>query len=140
MKTIYYIIAVCAASFFMSTNVSAQYSRPYPDNRYQNNQQQSFYYYPQSNVYCSMATGQYIFYDRNGWLVSNRLPHRIRLRREPRFVVNHYGFDVWNDNRYHVMKFRDNGNRQPDMVYDRHNHDDHDDRYDDHRPDDRRHW
>lgn len=134
MKTIFYFLAVVAASVFVSVNASAQYHHRDYDDRYHYNAQQSFYYYPQSNVYYSTNTGQYIYFYRNSWVVANRLPHRIRIKREPRFAVTHDGFDVWNDNRYHVMKFRNNRYGAPDMVYDRQG------RYDDRRQDDNKGW
>ena len=126
MKAIFYSLAVAAVSFFISASASAQYHRDH-DDHYQrayddqcrDNRQQSFYYYPQSNVYYSFTTDKYIFFSHNAWVVSDRLPHYYRLKREPRFVVSHAGFDVWNENRYHVMKYSDHRRSQPDVAYDR---------------------
>ena len=126
MKTIFYFIAFFAASFFISAHASAQYGRPYNEPYYQQQNQcgnegrQSFYYYPQSNVYYNCVTNQYIYFDCNSWVVSDCLPHHIRLDREPYFVVNHNGSDVWNDNRFHVEKFRNYNYQQPDMAYEQH--------------------
>ncbi len=136
MKLVFYFIAVITATVFISANASAQYGRYGSNDHYRSNVPQAFYYYPQSNVYFSCATNQYIYNYRNAWLVSDHLPRRMRLdRREPRFVVNHYGFDVWNDNYRHVMQFRNYRHMQPDVAYnDRRNYND------DHRPHDGRGW
>ena len=116
MKTIFYLIALVAASFFITSSGFAQYRRGYNDG-YKNDTQQAFYYYPQSNVYFSLASDKYISLYRNAWLVSERAPRNIRRKKEPYVVVYHRGFDVWNDNRYHVLKYKDNRRWQPDMVY-----------------------
>lgn len=130
MKTILYSLAVVVSCFFMAVNASAQYGLPphcpppYPpsyNDDYRDGRMQSFYYYPQSNVYYNPAAGRYIFYSRNAWVVSDRLPYYYRVRREPRFVVYHNGFDVWNDNRMHCMKYRDYRRNAPDIAYDRNN-------------------
>ncbi len=116
MKTIFYLFAVAAASIFMHTNAFAQHHQPYK-NRQHYAKQQSFYYYPQSNVYYSCNQNKYIYSGRNGWIVSQRLPRYIRLKNEPRVIVNHYGFDVWNDNHFHVAQYRRYANRRPELVY-----------------------
>ena len=126
MKTIFYSLAVVMGSFFIMANASAQY-HPYPDDGYhrryndrcRDGREQSFYYFPQSNVYYSFSTGNYIFFDHNAWVVTQRLPHYYRLRSESRFVVYHNGFDVWNDNRFHCMKYHDYRRFSPDVAYDR---------------------
>ncbi len=135
MKTIFYTIVVVAAFVFTSNNASAQYDGAYNapyngnGNDCRDNHQQAFYYYPQSNVYFSFETRQYIFPFHGGWTTSYRLPRYIWLDNQPRFVVNHYGYDVWNENRFHVERFRNFGGPRPDMAYD------HDRRFD--RRDDR---
>lgn len=134
MKTIIYFLTVAAATCFIGVHASAQYHHRDYDNRCDNNAQQTFYYYPQSNVYYSTNSGQYIYFDRNSWVVADRLPRHIRIRREPRFAVTHSGFDVWNDNRYHAMKYRNYRYGAPDVVYDRPG------RFDNHRPDNGRSW
>ena len=125
MKTNFYFLAVVAAFVFMGNKASAQYGRewnaPYPqqENNYRDNRQQSFYYYPQSNVYFSFGTQQYIYPVDGNWITSYRLPRYIFLDNQPRFVVNHFGFDVWNENRFHVERFRNYGyDRRPDFGYD----------------------
>lgn len=149
MKTIFYTIVVVAAFILSSNKASAQYDRnwdaPYSQagNDFRDMRQQSFYYYPQSNVYYSFETRQYIYPFRGAWKISHRLPRHIWLDNQPRFVVNHYGFDVWNENRFHVEKFRNYGyNARPDLAYD---HDRRFDRRDDRfehrdRDDDNRGW
>lgn len=123
MKQIFYSAAFFAAIFLAGNSASAQYDHRWNDS-YNNgnascndNRQQSFYYYPQSNVYYSNNTQQYIFSYHGSWVVLNRLPRERRLRDEPRFVVNHDGFDVWNDNRFHVARFGDRRFGQPDFAY-----------------------
>ena len=123
MKQIFYFAAFMAVSFFVSNYASAQYDHRWNDAGQRGNQncndnrQQSFYYYPQSNVYYSINTQQYIYSYQGSWVVSNRLPHQWRLRDEPRFVVNHYGFDVWNENRFHAARFGTHRYGQPDVAY-----------------------
>ncbi len=153
MKTIFYTIVIVAAFVFTSNNASAQYdggyNAPYQQqgNDCRDNRQQSFYYYPQSNVYYSFETRQYIYPFQGAWTTSYRLPRYIWLDNQPRFVVNHYGFDVWNENRFHVERFRNYGGPRPDMAYDHdHRFDRHDDRFDrgddkfEHRDRDNRGW
>ena len=155
MKQIFYFLAFTAIAFVVSHQASAQnnqrwnytYSRGNGD--YRDACMQSFYYYPQSNVYFNVTTHQYVYPYRGSWVVSDRLPHQWRLRNEPRFVVNHYGSDVWNENRFHMARFRNYRYNQPDVAYappgDRHDYGDrydnnnrHDDRRDDDYRDDNR--
>lgn len=129
MKTIVYFLAVIVSSFFVVKNASAQYGPPPPpdayhrhyNDRYQNARMQAFYYYPQSNVYYNAVSDRYIFFSRNAWVVSDRLPRYYNIRREPSFVVYHNGFDVWNDNRQHCAKYRDIKRNAPDVAYNRGN-------------------
>ncbi len=123
MKTIFYFIVVVAAFVFISNNASAQYDQdgnaPYTQqgNDCHDNRQQSFYYYPQSNVYYSFGTQQYIYPFRGTWTVSYHLPRYIWLDNQPRFVVNHHGFDVWNENRFHAERFRNYDYSNRAMAY-----------------------
>ena len=123
MKKLFYLLLVCITVVVISTKVSAQ-RRHSGDYRMR---QQSFYYYPQSNVYYSFTSRQYIYPFKNSWVVSERLPRYICIDREPRAIVTHSGFDVWNDNRYHVYQFRGMHHEQPVIVYAP------DSRYNDHR-------
>ncbi len=146
MRTIFYTMVIVAAFVFTGNRASAQYNGgynspyPQPGNDYRNNSQQSFYYYPQSNVYYSFGTRQYIYPMNGTWTVSYHLPRYIWLDNQPRFVVNHYGFDVWNENCFHVERFRNYGGPRPDMAYDNHRRlDHHDDRFE-RRDRDHRDW
>ncbi len=132
MKTIIYSLAVAFSSFLVMETASAQYGtppqkdachRPY-DDRYHSAKKQSFYYYPKSNIYYNPAANRYIFYSRNAWVVSDRLPRYYRLRGEQCFVVYHNGFDVWNANRIHSSKYRNYRRNLPDVAYGRRNHND----------------
>lgn len=134
MKTIIYSFAFAAVTVFISVDASAQYQHRGYDDRCNNNDQQTFYYYPQSNVYYSTNSGQYIYFYRNSWVIADCLPHHIRIKKEPRFAIAHNGFDVWTDNRYHVMKYRNYRYDTPDIVYE------HRDRYNDRRSDNNRVW
>ena len=148
MKTIFYFAAFVAATVFISNNASAQYERdwnaPYPQqqNDCRDNSQQSFYYYPQSNVYYNIATQQYIFPFQGTWTVAYRLPRYIWLDNQPRYTVNYNGFDVWRENRFHAEKFRNYGYSRPDIAYDGDRRfDRHDERYEHHdREYDNRRW
>ncbi len=122
MKQIFYFLAFAAIGFCISQSASAQYDKHYDsyprhNNEYHNDRQQSFYFYPQSNVYYSFATGQYIYPYRGSWVVSDRVPRHWHLRNKPRFVVMHYGFDVWNENRFHLARFRTQQYGEPEIVY-----------------------
>lgn len=125
MKTIFYTIVIVAAFVFTSDNASAQYDGNYDapyaanGNDCRDMSQQSFYYYPQSNVYYSFNTRQYIYPVNGTWMVAYRLPRFIWLGNQPRFVVNHNGFNVWNENRFHAERFRNYGYApRRDMAYD----------------------
>jgi len=72
----------------------------YPQsNQYAN--QQSYYYYPDANVYYDPTYNDYMYNNGSAWLTVNVLPYNIRLGGLPRFMVYHRGPQVWLDNGYH---------------------------------------
>ncbi|HTB52789.1 MAG TPA: hypothetical protein VK718_08435 [Ferruginibacter sp.] len=70
-----------------------------PSNQYSD--QQSFYYYPDANVYYDPACNHYMYNDGANWLTVNVLPWNIRIGGLPRILVYHRGPQVWLDNRIH---------------------------------------
>lgn len=124
MKRIFYAMALLLTAFFTSTNASAQprYQVPYNQVRVE-----SFFFYPQSNVYYSFRTRQYIYPSHGRWQIANHLPNYIRVGREDRITVEHRGFDVWTDNARHQYTYSRRYQTPPAIVYnpdrryDRHN-------------------
>ena len=104
MKRVFYVMCLLLAVGFSTSRASAQppceRQGPYNQVRYE-----SFFYYPQSNVYYSFSTRQYIYPSHGSWLVAYRLPHHMRIGREYRVKVEHRGFDVWNDNGRHQYAY-----------------------------------
>ena len=68
----------------------------------------SFYYYPSSNVYFNISTGNYIYYDPGvtTWVTVQRLPATIVVTRTPRYIVYYNGPEVWRDNGLHKGKYK----------------------------------
>jgi len=77
------------------------------------NYQQSFYYYPDANVYFDLSCNRYIYFDGNAWLYANTLPTGIFIGRSPRFLVYHNGPRVWMDNAIHINNYRRTAYREP---------------------------
>jgi hypothetical protein len=116
MKKYFYTLLIVMAAVFVTTGSFAQPRYPAP---MANNQVrfESFFYYPQSNVYYSFRTHQYIYPSHGGWQIANRLPHYIRIGREDRVTIEHRGFDVWNDNAQHQYTYCRRYNTSPAIVY-----------------------
>jgi len=114
MKQIFYTMLLLMAIAFTTTRAAAQPPRPVP---YKIVRVESFFYYPQSNVYFSFRTHQYIYPSRGGWQIAARLPHSIRIGREDRVTVEHRGFDVWTDNPVHQYTYARRYVAQPAIVY-----------------------
>ena len=114
MKKVFYTVLLAMAVVFSTNRASAQpcYPAPYNQVRFE-----SFFYYPQSNVYYSFRTHQYIYPTRSGWQIAYRLPHYMRIRREERVRVEHRGFDVWNDNARHQYTYSRRNAAPPAIVY-----------------------
>jgi len=117
MKRIFYTVLLVMAVAFTATRAAAQ--PPYPPYRggYDHMRLESFFFYPQSNVYYSFRTRQYIYPSHGGWQIAYRLPRYIRLGREDRVTVEHRGFDVWNDNGRHQYTYGRRYQTAPAIVY-----------------------
>ncbi len=114
MKRLFYAICFLLAVGFSTNRVSAQ---PPCQGSYNQVRFESFSYYPQSNVYYSFRTHQYIYPGNGGWQVAYRLPHHMRIRRERCVTVEHRGFDVWNDNARHQYAYGRRYAAPPAIVY-----------------------
>jgi len=77
---------------------------------------QSFYYYPDANVYYDVNCNKYIYNNGGGWLTVNVLPSNICLTNIPRFTVYHRGPQVWLDNAVHMRNYRP-AYRQPIVAF-----------------------
>lgn len=67
---------------------------------------QSFYYYPQSNVYYDVAARHYIYPGRNGWVRVHRLPQEFHRTNARGYAVYNYGPDIWRYNTDHIRSYR----------------------------------
>lgn len=114
MKRFFYTLFLLLTVAFITTHVSAQPRYPVP---YKQVRAESFFYYPQSNVYYSFRTHQYIYPMHGGWQIAYRLPHYIRIGREDRITIEHCGFDVWTDNAKHQYTYSRRYNVPPAIVY-----------------------
>lgn len=114
MKKKFYTFLLLMVVAFIATDAGAQPRYPVPNS---NARIESFFYYPQSNLYYSFRTRQYIYPWRGGWQIANRLPRHIRLGREDRITVEHRGFDVWNDNARHQYTYARRYQPAPAIVY-----------------------
>lgn len=89
------------------------YSQP----QYAPNNDQSFYYYPDANVYYDMNCNKYIYNNGRSWLTVNVLPANICLTNAPRYMVYHRGPQVWLDNPMHVRNYYRPAYRQPIVAF-----------------------
>lgn len=114
MKRIVYTVLLLMVVAFTTSRASAQppCRAPYDQARFE-----SFFYYPQSNVYYSFRTRQYIYPSHEGWKIAYRLPHHMRIGRENRVRVEHRGFDVWNDNERHQYTYSRRYQAPPAIIY-----------------------
>jgi hypothetical protein len=67
-----------------------------------------FYYYPSTNVYYNVSTGEYWYYDNGttNWVEVKTLPATITVEKTPRYTVYYNGPDVWKDNAVHQKKYK----------------------------------
>jgi hypothetical protein len=114
MKRIFYALFLLMAFAFTANSASAQPPCSTPNNQVRF---ESFFYYPQSNVYYSFRTRQYIFPSHGGWQIASRLPRHIHIGREDRITVEHRGFDVWSDNARHQYTYGRRYTASPAIVY-----------------------
>ena len=74
----------------------------------QETQRVRFYYYPSSNAYYNVSTGEYWYYDNGttNWVEVKTLPATITVVKTPRHTVYYSGLDVWKDNAVHQQKYK----------------------------------
>lgn len=70
-------------------------------------QRLTYYYYPSSNIYYSVASHDYVYYDpgTTRWITVKALPPGIVLTRT-RYTVYYNGPEVWRDNASHKTKYK----------------------------------
>ena len=76
-------------------------------------QRVKFYYYPSSNVYYNVSTGEYEYYDQptTTWMTVKTLPSTITIEKtSPKYTVYYNGTDVWKDNAIHMRKYKEKRN------------------------------
>lgn len=117
MKRIFYTLVLIMAVAFTTKRVAAQSHYPVYQRGYDNAHFESFFFYPQSNVYYSFHTRQYIYPSHGGWQIANRLPHYLHIGKEDRVTIEHRGFDVWKDNPMHQYTYGRRYNTPPAIVY-----------------------
>ncbi|PWT93842.1 MAG: hypothetical protein C5B54_01230 [Acidobacteria bacterium] len=78
------------------------------DQQKQDQQKVTFYYYPSSNIYYNVSTGEYLYYDEptTKWITAKTLPTTITLEKMPVDTVYYNGPDVWKDNPEHLRKYK----------------------------------
>jgi hypothetical protein len=91
-----------------------QYAQQPVDPQY--NDQQSFEYYPDANVYYDNSCNRYIYNNGGAWVTVNALPVGISLYGAPYYRVYHRGPQVWLDNAIHMRSFYRGGGYRP-VVY-----------------------
>ena len=115
MKKLISVVTVIAVIMsFTTTQVKAQ--SPYERNRDYNNdsRQQSFDYYPSSNVYYDGSCNRYIYNNGRSWLTVNFLPFGFSIGNSPHYQVYcNNGSEIWRDNDMHRNKYC----RQQDNDY-----------------------
>jgi len=114
MKRIFYTMFLLMAVALTTTSASAQSRYPAGYNQVPF---ESFFFYPQSNVYYSFRTHQYIYPSHGGWLIAYRLPNHIHIGKADRITVEHRGFDVWSDNAMHQYTYGRRYQTSPAIVY-----------------------
>ena len=74
----------------------------------QETQRVRFYYYPSSNIYYNISTGEYWYYDNGttNWVEVKTLPTTITVTKTPRYTVYYNGPEVWKDNAVHQKKYK----------------------------------
>jgi hypothetical protein len=74
----------------------------------QETQRVRFYYYPSSNIYYNVSTGEYWYYDNGttNWVEVKTLPTTITVTKTPRYTVYYNGPEVWKDNAVHQKKYK----------------------------------
>ena len=97
MKKIFILTCLLTTISFITSEVSAQpYGRAYGVRK-----RQSFYYYPNQNVYYNMESRRYVYPQNGIWISVASLPFQLTVTNMPRYEVNYYGEDVWVDNYRH---------------------------------------
>ena len=92
----------------------------YPDDQYydQTYRDDQYYYYPDANVYYYPSTRNYIYYDRNRWCTSPRIPAYLNLNiGGRRFSITFGSGNIWRYNDQHRSMYRNYGyNRGPVII------------------------
>jgi hypothetical protein len=67
-----------------------------------------YFYYPESNVYYNVESGDYWYYDTPGsrWTTVRALPSTIVVEKTPRYTVYYNGADVYKENPEHAKKYK----------------------------------
>jgi hypothetical protein len=67
-----------------------------------------FYYYPSSNVYYNVTTGQYWYYDEPNvkWIEVKTLPETVTIEKTHKYTVYYNGEEIWKDNAMHQKKYK----------------------------------
>lgn len=135
MKKKLFLVCLAVMAGLLSSELKAQPSWA-PAWGKRKKQQQSFYYYPQANVYYNVASHQYL-YPRNGVWVSVATPHfSFSFSNMPHETVYYDGPEIWMENRVHISRYRGiphedayyyYKDRDDRKRYKRHHHDDDDD-------------
>jgi hypothetical protein len=73
-----------------------------------------FYYYPSSNVYYNVSTGEYWYYDEPAirWVEVRTLPSNITIAKTRAYTVYYNGRDVWKNNAVHKNKYKKGGGKK----------------------------
>src|SRR5436190_11728815 len=75
----------------------------------QDQQKVTFYFYPSSNIYYNVSTGEYLYFDESStkWITVKALPTTITVVKMPVDTVYYNGPDVWKDNAEHQKKYKE---------------------------------
>ena len=112
MKKLLLSAIIASAAIFFTASANAQ---AFHGNVKVINAKQAFYYYPKANIYYNAASRQFIIPKNGMWINVNVLPGTFKIANEQRFIVYHYGNDVWRDNRAHCVTYA--RYRQPVIIY-----------------------
>ncbi len=115
MKKMLYIGALFAMVLALSNAAGAQETN-FSD-RLTANELQSFYFYPQTNVYYSFEKGQYIFPRSDKWMTATRLPEKMKLNRKQRLLIEHAGGEVWKENYDHLRQYWKTTHDKPVIAF-----------------------
>jgi hypothetical protein len=77
-------------------------------NGFSQDHRMKYYYYPSSNVYYNVSTGEYWYYDSptTKWVEVKTLPTTITVEKTVVDTVYYNGPDVWKENAMHQKKYK----------------------------------